>query len=534
MGSIGSLSRAVSALLANQTALNTTAHNLANVNTPGYVRQQVLMNDSRYLTIGGSRSIMQVGLGTDVQVIRQVRDQFLDTAFRDESSRLGFYGSKSAAIEEVENILGEMDGESFSKVIDNLWESMSELAKSPDALEVRGSFIQNAAIFIEKSNLIMNQLQDYQNNLNTEVVNNVNRINEIGNEINRLNDAIVKNEVHGAQANDYRDQRNALIDELAGMVDVSYREDIHGRMSVSIENVPFVTASNVHELGLTYAEDKSLLVDPYWPHLSDEKIDPPEYRKLYNFQNTSVVAEDRDKGSLKGLLLARGTRAANYTDMNDADHFESNIKYSEIMMVQAQFDNLVHGIVTMINDTLAPKGSTDGPYGLNGGQGFELFSRLDLDRSIDEDPTNEYTLYSAGNLKINEEILADYNKLCLSGEIGLDGDTSVVDKLLQQWKDPFSNIDPSLNDRLNFSDYYNSFISSIGTRGDSINNQVSNQLLLAGQIDHQRSQVMGVSADEELSNMMKYQHAYNAATRVVNVVDDMIERLVNQTGVVGR
>ncbi len=77
MGSISSLSRAVSALLTSQSALNTTAHNITNANTRGYVRQQVIMSDSRYLTIGTSRnSGMQVGLGTDVQVIRQVRDQF--------------------------------------------------------------------------------------------------------------------------------------------------------------------------------------------------------------------------------------------------------------------------------------------------------------------------------------------------------------------------------------------------------------------------------------------------------------------------
>ncbi len=535
MGSISSLSRAVSALLTSQSALNTTAHNITNANTRGYVRQQVIMSDSRYLTIGTSRnSGMQVGLGTDVQVIRQVRDQFLDSAFREENSRLGFYGSKSSAIEEVENILGEIEGESFSKILNNLWESMSELVKSPEGLETRGTFIQNATIFIEKSNLIMGQLQDYQKNLNNEVMNNVKRINEIGNEIQSLNEIIAKNEVHGAKANDYRDQRNLLIDELSTMVDISYREDVNNNLIVSIENVPFVTVGNVNELDLTYAEDKSLLVDPYWPHLSDLSTDPPQYHKLYNFDVPTTTAANNDKGSLKGLLLARGSRTANYTDLNDAGEFTKDIKPSEIMTVQAQFDNLIHGIVTMINDTVAPPGSTDGPYGLNGEQGIEIFSRLYVDRSVAEDENNEYSLYSAGNLKMNEEVVLDYNKICLSREEGVDGDSSVVEELLAKWKAPFSNIDPTLNGELNYVDYYNSFVSNVGTMGSSINNQVSNQLLLTVQIDNQRSQLMGVSSDEELSNMMKYQHAYNAATRVVNVVDEMIERVVNQTGVVGR
>jgi flagellar hook-associated protein 1 FlgK len=536
MGSISSLSRAVSALMTSQSALNTTAHNITNVDTKGYTRQQVIMSDSRYSTVGASRnSGMQIGLGTDVQVIRQVRDRFLDSAFREENSRLGFYQSKSNAIEEVENILGEIEGESFSKILNNLWESMSELAKSPEGLETRGTFIQNATIFVEKSNLIMGQLQDYQKNLNTKVMNNVKRINEIGQEIRNLNEVIAEKEVHGAKANDYRDQRNLLVDELSEMVDVSYREDIHNNMIVSIENVPFVTVGHVNTLDLTYAENKSLLVDPYWPHLSDLVSDPPQYQKLYNIDIPTTTAANNDKGSLKGLILTRGTRTANYTDLDDPTTYKKYIEPSEIMTVQAQFDNLIHGVVTMINDTLAPVGGTTGPYGLNGEQGHEIFSRQYIDdRNVTEDDTNEYTLYSAGNLKMNEEVVLDYNKIGLSREIGVDGDSSVVEEMLEKWQTPFSNIDPSLNGELNFVDYYNSFVSGVGTMGSGTNNQVANQQLLTGQIDNQRNQMTGVSSDEELSNMMKYQHAYNAASRVVSVVDDMIERVVNQTGLVGR
>lgn len=111
MSSISSLSRMVSALTANEQALNTTAHNLTNVNTPGYVRQQVLMNESRYIHIGESgTSTMSVGMGSSVNSIRQVRDIFLDQSYREESGRQGFYGAKSKAIDEIETILGETEG----------------------------------------------------------------------------------------------------------------------------------------------------------------------------------------------------------------------------------------------------------------------------------------------------------------------------------------------------------------------------------------------------------------------------------------
>lgn len=546
MSAISSLSRAVSGLMANQSALNTTAHNLSNVNTPGYVRQQVLMQDASYLSVGANETtLFQLGLGTDVQEIRQVRDQFLDSAFRDENARFGFYESQAEAIEEVENILGETEGEAFSEILNNLWVSISELSKHPEGLETRGSFVQNAVLFIEKSNLIMQQLGEYQTNLNNEIVSKVDRINEIGNRIDELNRIIVQEEGGGGNANDYRDERNSLVDELSYMVDTTYREDGQGNLTVSIENVPFVTIGNVNELGTVQAEEFSQLVDPFWPHLS--QTGPPEViRKLFNLDNPIGPQYDNNKGELKGLIISRGTRAANYTDLEDETNYEDNIEPSTIMTIQAQFDNLIHGVVTTINDLVAPLTGgappatrymdTTGPYGLDDSYGIEIFSREYVDRYtstgeyIEEDSTNEYSLYSAGNLVINEEVLLNYNKLCLSEELGVDGDNSVIQSILEAWQEDSLTLEPGSTGVLNFTDYYNGFVANVGNIGSAAINQMENQETLTVQIDNQRSQLMGVSSDEELSNLMKYQHAYNASARVVTVVDEMISRVIDQLG----
>ncbi len=546
MSSISSLSRAMSALRANQTGLTTTAHNLANVNTQGYVKQQVLMNDTSYQTIGrNSTGIMQLGTGTDVQVIRQVRDQFLDAAFREENSRYGFYSAQSTTVDEVESILGETEGEAFSKIMNGLWESLSELSKHPEGLETRGSLVQNAVLFIEKANLISQQLQEYQVNMNTEVMNKVDRINDIGHEIKRLNELISSNEVGGAHANDYRDQRNQLLDELSYMVDVDYKEDARGNVQVSVERVPFVTTTDVNEMGVIQAENKSAMVDPYWPNMGDPTATPPIYRKVYNFSNPTGPQYDNNKGELKGLIMSRGSRAANYTDLQDATVFNDEVKKSAIMTVQAQFDNLVHGVVTMINDVVSPNtaGALDlanAPYGLNGTQGYELFSRKYVDRYDGsgnynvEDPTNDVSLYSAGNIEVNKDILLDYNKIALSKTLGDDGDSSVVESILDKWQKPFSVLDPSSSGELDYVDYYNNFVANVGNLGSVAGSEMSNQHTLITQIDNQRSSVMGVSSDEELGNMITFQHAYNAAARVVSTINDMIGRVIEQTGVVGR
>ncbi len=541
MSSIGSLSTALSALRASESALNTTAHNLTNVNTDGYVRQQVLIKESNYIHIGNSgTSTMSVGLGTDIQSIRQVRDIFLDQSYREESGRQGFYEATATAIDEIETILGETEGESFSKILDDLWTSINELSKHPDGLETRGSFVQNAVIFVEKANLIMNQLNDYQRNVNTEITDQINRINTIGKEINMLNDTISKAELAGGNANDFRDLRNKLLDELSTMVSVKYREDKDGALLVSIENVPFVIKGDYVPMGTMQAEPFSMLIRPSWPHLNEP---------VFNFDNPIGPQYDNDVGKLKGLILARGTRSANYLDLSDVNVYNEDIKESAIMSAQSQFDNLIHGIVTMINDTVAPNlpgpppelDTANAPYGLNGTQGDEIFSRKFMPRYDavtgeynEEDQANAYSLYSAGNLMINPDILTDYNRIALSQNLGYDGDSQVASSLLEKWDASFSTLEPGTTGAMSFREYYTGFVGNLGNLGYTAKNQTENQQLMATQINNQRNTLTGVSSDEELGNMMKYQHAYNAASRVVTTVDRMIEQIVTSLGIVGR
>lgn len=542
MSSISSLSAAVSALMSSQTALNTTAHNLANVDTTGYVRQQVLFKDNKYMTTGQNETTgFYVGLGVDIQSIRQVRDRFLDQSYRQENARKNYYTTQNNAIDEIETILGETEGESFATILNDLWTSMNELAKHPDGLETRGSFVENVVQFTDRANLIMEQLNDYQNNLNVQVEDIVNNINDIGDQISALNDIIVKEELNGGNANDYRDQRNLLLDELSSMVSISYKEDQSGSVKVSVEGMEFVTKGGVNKMTLEPAAALSQMVKPVWTNLGGVNSD------VYDLSQPVGTEYDNDKGALKSLLYARGDSQANWTDMLDTAVYEETIKPSVIMNAQAQFDNLIHGIVTMINDTLSPNtgspavlDTANAPYGLDGSQGIELFVRKNLSRYDgsnqynEEDTANTYTLYTTGNIEVNPDILEDYNKICLSGNISDVSDDSVIKDMLDKWETPFSSIEPGLSTQLDFQDYYNDFIAGIGDSGNAANTKMTDQDLMTTQIDNQRSSLMGVSSDEELGNMIKYQHAYNAAAKVVNVLDQMMEQVVKSTGLVGR
>src|SRR5690606_18687799 len=193
-----------------------TSHNLANVDTKGYVRQQAVLTDFQYIKWGESHlSSMQRGMGANFAEVKQVRDAFLDQAYRQEIGRQAFYESQYQTIQEIEGLFGELEGVQFQNNMKEFWEALQELTREPDNIVARASLIQTAVSFIERAEKIYSQMNDYQINLNTNIIDQVKRINEIGDEIRELNIKIRHYESTGVEkANDLRDNRNLLLDEL--------------------------------------------------------------------------------------------------------------------------------------------------------------------------------------------------------------------------------------------------------------------------------------------------------------------------------
>lgn len=577
MSLMSSFYTGVSGLSASQNSLNTTSHNLTNVGTKGFVRQQVVQVDSTYLNWGTtSISTLQTGLGVDIATVRQVRDVFLDKSYRQELGREGFYEVQYQAVEEVESMFGELEGVTFQDTIEDLWTSLQELSKEPDNIVTRATVIETAVNFIEFAENIATQLNDYQVNLNTQITKQVNRVNEIAERIDTLNDKISYYESSGVEnANDLRDERNALLDELGGIINITYKETSDGAVTVNAEGVPLVTEATYYKMGTTTISNTSSMLKPIWP--SQGNVD------VFNLDNATSSDDNTDIGSLKGLLVARGSDSADYTDIplpgnyttvaaydNAVLNYNNTVDTSVIMTAQAQFDQLVHGIVTAINDILCPNVDvtlTDGtvlkvldeanaPVGMdepNNTMGEALFNRkstdryrsataaeialsagaLDADSKVynEEDATDNYSLFTLGEIEINANILSDYSKIPLSSNTGSgDYDIKTAEKLLSQWQEKFATLSPNTLTEHNFNDYYTAFIAELANRGEQLDTISTNQATMVESIDSQRQSVIGVSSDEELTNLIKFQHAYNASSRYITVISDMLEGVINQLG----
>ena len=626
-----------------QTALNTTAHNLSNINTSGYTRQQVTFSDTQYVRVNTSDKVSSpdYGLGVAVSEVRRIRDQFIDQAYRNENSRLGFYESQYKAIEEIEDQFGEMQGVTYESYLINLYNSVNELAKNPTSTVARSSLIQNATAFIEKSENVYKGLKDYQTTLNTQVKNMVDSINKLGDKIYTLNKKISKIESTGIEdANDLRDERDAAIDELSKYIDITYYENDSKEVIISAEGIPFVTMGELAKMDTRVVEGTNLVI-PTWPGYE---------RDVYDLSTEASNVEDTDKGELKGLLIARGNMVVDYTvvpeapsssdyDMSTADgraayqeaynkyskaqeYYNTYIEPSAILSAMAGFDKLVNGIVEKINNILCPEKSEvrnnpymaadgteiqadiytynsvsqlvlfdrygrevtgtdngDGTYSFSSGEklymsfggtevpvdsytysmldmdktgygmdddktvGTELFSRKGTDRYIKTtddsgktiyirnnlNETDYESLYKLGNLQINPEAAQNVGKIPLSTVQGKE-DFDRAKELVDAWDEKFASLNPDTYAKSDFMTFYNNFIGEYATLGKALGNYVSNQTTMVDGYDNQRLQSEGVSSDEELEKMIKYQQAYNAASRYVNVVNQMLEHLVTSLG----
>lgn len=542
MSLFGGLYVGTSGLQTSQNALNTVAHNMVNSDTEGYTRQQVSQTTRSYNTLSTTNSAIsyqQVGLGVSYAEVRQVRDVFLDQSYRKESGRQGFYDVSCDAIEEVEGIFQELDGEAFADTLSKLWESVQELSKDPSNTVNQGIFIQRCAEFVTRSGAVYDDLCSYQDDLNYSVKEKVDKINSLGDQLVELNAQILK--IESAQvekANDLRDARNAVIDELSSYANISVSNDVEGNVTVQIEGVDFVTAGSCKKMAVDIDEVTGFYT-PYWESLATKDpatgLPTPESIKsshVFNLDQEISTDMNTDIGSLKSTLLARGDHRATYKDLADSNTYDS-ISDSVVMNVMAEFDQLVHNITTSINDVIANAADAAGSYPNStylrdaDGNPYKIFTVASTEASQKSGkPEDDYT---TANILINSELKQAPSLL---GFIRDDGivDQTCADNLKKVFTTEDYTLNPTVKTPTNLVNYYNNLISQVSNTGYVMRGISANQEITVTNLASSREEILGVSTDEELSNMIKFQNAFNASSRYINVVSELLEHIISTLG----
>lgn len=553
---MGSIYVGTSGLQTSSNSLNTSAHNLSNIETKGYTRQQILQGNRVYNTIGiASISDMQVGLGVDYTKCRQVRDVFLDASYRTENGRSSFYNIFAETTEEIETLLGEMEGASFKETLAKLWTSVQELQKDPSSAVTQGVFVSTCAQFLERASAVSDGLNNYQNNLDSRVSGMVDDINDIADRIHTLNKKIQKFEIGVEEANDLRDERNYLIDKLSSMIKVKTVENVDGSVEVYAEGTPLVLGDRVSHLSVV--ENKYGFKDVTWGALYDNQ-------SVFDFHLPIASEYGTDIGELKALLIARGDHRANYSDLEKGADIYNNgtpgkndiaVATSTVMNTQAEFDRLIHNLATSLNNVICGNATTG-----QEATGVEIFQRLGSNRYEGADQKGAYitekindplidpildvsSMYTITNLKINPDLLkqptlnsfilddksVDFEKAKQIAEV-FAGTAKVLDLNTNTWKDSSNVINPNLNTKYGFVGFYDGMVGNLANVGSVYESIVSGQQATVDSLEESRQQVLGVSSEEELQNIIKFQNAYNASSRYINVINEMLEHIITQLG----
>lgn len=558
----GSLYVGASGLQNAQNAINTTANNLANVDTKGYVRQQVRYADKNYTILKDSRAnvnMQQSGLGVSIGDVVHARDIFLDKTYRQETGRMSFYSARYETATYVEDLMQELNGQQFKQSVSDLWQAFQEVSTKPADSTNQNLVLQKADLLVSRTQKLYSDLQNYQSNINNQIKDDVDRVNTIGNQIYELNLQIQKVEAGGTEtAMTLRDERDSLLDELGNYGRIEVTEDATGFAYVDMEGVRFVDENRCYNMGLK-AADGTGFYTPYWPQQSD--VEKGQYVPVFRLSGEISSETNTDIGSIKSKLLVRGDAYGRREDMASEESY-ANIEGCTLMEVEAELDVLFSRIVKSMNDIYCPNTettsaftSTDGvtyPAGTkildeeNCARGVdgelpprELFTRIGIDRYTkvtgtdgktyyvynEEDPDVTSTRYAIGTVTVNSDLKRQITLMPAYKKNGTV-DYEMGAKLAAAWEVKDMKLNPYDQKPCTFEEYYDKMVDQLGIEGNTYKSVTETLSGAVSSVDSKRQQVSGVSSDEELSNMIKFQSAYNAASRFMNVISEMTETIV--------
>ncbi|HOL85338.1 MAG TPA: flagellar hook-associated protein FlgK [Thermoclostridium caenicola] len=538
---------ALRGLYSSQRGMATVSHNVDNTNTPGYSRQVVNQKAARPMLMAGR--VGMVGMGSDVVSVDRIRDTYLDEKYWGEIQHFGEWYVKHTILLDLQAIYNEPSDSGFSKIISDFYDALQQLSTDPSSHSIRNAVKEKGIAVAKYFNSVAAHFDHLQEDLNNMVYAKVEEINTLADQIQKLNMQIYNFEVMGYTANDLRDQRTYLVDKLAQLVNCDAYEVETGytlpngmpekRFVVAISGKALVDHGSVVHLKCVTREEK----------LNFEDID-----NLYE-----VVWEDGNKlkiksGELKGYLDMRdgndGLPALNGSGNSPScmgiPYYQR--KMNEFVQVFARAFN--EGIIDIDGDGVLndADGHVDG-YTLSGAPAGRFFTMLDDEgkpMSSDQFESEVYKyaeakgvttsnfdklvagygILTARNFSISFEIDSDpVENIAASDQAGEIGNNHNLLKLIEMRHNTHMFMEGT------GEDFIKTLISTMGVDGQQASIYLGIQEGVVKQIEGRRQSISGVSLNEEMVNLVKYQQVYGAAAKMIQAYSEVLDILINRLGV---
>ncbi|MER1984454.1 MAG: flagellar hook-associated protein FlgK [Solibacillus sp.] len=500
-------------LFTQQSALYTTGHNISNANTQGYSRQRVNMETTEGYPgtgLNSAKSAGHIGTGVEAHSVQRIRDQFIDRQYRQETNKLGYWESKTKSISQMEDIMSEPSEFGLNQSFTEFWKSMEDVIDNPKDTAARQVMISKGEALADSFNYMDTQLKSIQGNIGNELLVSTDRVNSILNQIASLNKQIQSVEPNGYMPNDLYDTRDVLVDELNSYLPVSISKipsggnalaiaegglrisfkPTNGQEIVLVDGKDFVKIAALDTANKPVDGDVDNQVEngyfPFKEFAVSSLGEPPVDATNASPQKIQYDQLEKSKGQLLSLIDSYG-------------HSDGKGLYPEML---ANLDTLASVFVSQFN--LVHQAGKD-LEGVEGGKFFEGDS--------------------AKNMSV---VLKDTNKIAASsqpGEVGNNENAHALSKLQ-------TTVQGTLKDGT-FQSFYKSLIGDLGVTGQEAIRLEFNSTTLRLQIENNRASQSSVSLDEEMTNMITFQQAYNANARMVTVIDEVLDKIINGMGRVG-
>ena len=546
---------ALSALQANQKRLDITGQNLSNMNTAGYTRQQLEASSLNYtnpVSHYSNGNETAVGFGVSMDRVSQIRDPYLDIQYRSQSADCSYTNRLQTALNSLSKVLDETTISGIRKAFDDVLSTLTGIqdpAKVSDPIyesELRSKMQSVCNLFNQASRQITQAEQNEFQRLTGEGSSeqgDVQKINDILRQIGDLNVQIKRNQVAGHPSLELQDKRNLLLDELSGYIPVEtryYKDDAH-------------SGNNAYD----HDANGAVIGKKDWPddlEVSMNYIDAKgKSQKLILVNGSDLGADGRTKnyGQLSVLKGDHQTAASVSDPANISIKFEkapsykgngqaaTNDVYAELKGIRFEGGSLQASL-----DMLQKTGTgnvINGSTAVDDVRGYQYYSgKLDqlastfaksmndinngkkhTDQNLLSNSTNDSTTdITAGNIGIS--------KGWTSGTVHISTDgtnrTDTILDMIAAMKDT-----KKLNGKT-FADYMNNLSTQLASDSSSNQTALKTGTTVLNSIQDSRDSLSGVSLDEEATNMMAYVSAYNAASRLMTALDEVLNTLISNTG----
>lgn len=564
MSLFSALNVGMKGLHAAQVAIDATGQNISNANTEGYSRKRVelqadAVQDDQY---------GQIGIGVEVTSIVRVRNAFLDRQTWEQLGDKGFYTEMDKAMVRMENILKEPSDDGLSAHLDEFWSSWQDLANNPADLSAREAVKASATTMIDVFQAAYKQIEDYGLSMNNPLSQKAKQVNDLTGQIYALNERIAGVEANPKEnANDTRDQRDKLIRDLSLIVDVQTIEDQQGRAIITSGGNLLVGPSDALQLE-TYGVDKVLsdgtLSSELRVRFSDSRrnFEPRagELKGIMESRNSILTAYLENLNTMAGAIVTQvntlhmagynlnkntgiyffdpDKKKANEIRLSDAvtgnsaniagakggtivnvDEFAATVPAAgaptlDLKSFNASYKDLVQDSVRILRPNLAVVPPVDEVLQEGAGKDYVV----DYERGV-VTFLNYAKLTAGENLKVKIQ----YNS---SGYPGNGNGQNALEIAQLRHKTTMGD-DADGNPTQSIGEYYSAVIGRLGIEKNQNTSRLDTKTFLVAQMDAEQASLSGVSLDEEMANMIKFETSYQASAKYISTINTMMDVLMN-------